>query len=343
MATNEEIAQAAQQLYVSYYGRPADPAGLAFWIDYFTTTDDVDAALVAFGESQEFLDIVIANPTSTDLINQLYQFMFNRDAEAEGLAFYTNLLDTGAASLASIALDIANGSQNEDRVSLDNKIDVANSFTAEVEAESAPYTAVNIPAAQAFLATVDDTAQSVTAAEAAIPGLVDMLNGFFTLDESNPVATFATYSTGVTVTLDGDDQETEFSVTGSSHNDVFLPESYFKAVLDGGGGVDTVDFSDAEGAYTVSLGVGTFSADADDNGLPDFSGNLTSIESVIGSDEADIISGADANERFDGGAGVDTLRGGAGNDTFVYENELALTTEIADGQSGTELLDFSGD
>lgn len=33
MATNEEIVEKAQQLYVSYYGRPADPEGLAFWIE----------------------------------------------------------------------------------------------------------------------------------------------------------------------------------------------------------------------------------------------------------------------------------------------------------------------
>ena len=40
MATNQEIVDKAQQLYVSYYGRPADPGGLAFWIEYFTETDD---------------------------------------------------------------------------------------------------------------------------------------------------------------------------------------------------------------------------------------------------------------------------------------------------------------
>ena len=40
MASNAEIVAQAQQLYVSYYGRPADPGGLDFWIEYFTNTDD---------------------------------------------------------------------------------------------------------------------------------------------------------------------------------------------------------------------------------------------------------------------------------------------------------------
>jgi len=37
-----------------------------------------------FGDSDEFLAIVAANPTSDELIDQLYQFMFNRDASFAG-------------------------------------------------------------------------------------------------------------------------------------------------------------------------------------------------------------------------------------------------------------------
>lgn len=341
MATNQEIVDKAQQLYVSYYGRPADPGGLAFWIEYFTETDDVDQALVEFGDSEEFLAILAENPTSTELINQLYQFMFNRDAEQEGLDFYTDLLDSGAASLASIALDIANGAQNEDLTALNNKIEVANTFTAEVASEDASYTSSDIPGAQALLATVDETQASVDAAEAAIPDLVEMMNGFFTLTEDNPVGDFSNHGTGVTVTLDGDDSETEFSVTGSAHDDVVLFEEYFKATIDGGAGVDTVDFTDAAGAYTVSLDTGTFTADEDGDGLPDFSGNLTSIESVIGSDGDDVINGGDGNDILAGGDGADTLRGGNGDDTFLYEDETDLGTEEVNGQSGADTLDLS--
>jgi len=343
MATNQEIVAAAQQLYVSYYGRPADPQGLAFWVDFFTETDDVDAALVAFGDSDEFLAIVAANPTSEDLINQLYQFMFNRDAEPEGLAFYSDLLESGQASLASIALDIANGAQNDDRTTLDNKIAVANDFTGEIESTEAPYTANDIPAAQALLATVDDTDASVSAARSEIPGIVENLNGIITLTDATPSGNFSTSSVGVTVTLDGDDSETAFDVTLSGFDDTVIFEEYLSAEISGGNGTDTADFSEADGAYTISLDIGTFSADEDGDSLPDFSGTLTSIESVIGSDEDDTVNGSDAAERFDGGGGADTLRGGAGADTFVYEDQSDLVGETIDGQSGTDVLEFTGD
>ncbi len=280
--------------------------------------------------------------TNEELINQLYQFMFNRDAEAEGLEFYSDLLDSGEASLASIALDIANGAQNEDLEALNNKIDVANSFTAEVESEDAPYTEANIPAAQDFLATVDDTDESVAEAEAAIPTLVEALNGVFELTEDNPTADFSNYSVGVTVTLNGDEDETEFDVTLSAFDDTVLFEEYLSADIVGGEGDDTVDFSDAEGVYTVSLDVGTFSADVNGDNLPDFSGSLASIEGVVGSDNDDTVNGSDSADRFDGGDGADTLRGGAGADTFVYVDENGLTGETVDGQSGTDILEFTG-
>ena len=44
----------AQEMYVAYYGRPADPVGLAFWCEQFDQTDNLDAALDAFGNSPEF-------------------------------------------------------------------------------------------------------------------------------------------------------------------------------------------------------------------------------------------------------------------------------------------------
>jgi len=340
MAANEEIVAQAQQLYVSYYGRPADPAGLDFWTDRFRETDNVDRALDAFGNSAEYRGLT-AGLTNRQIVNNLYQQMFNRDADPEGLNFYLGQLESGAASLASIALDIANGARNEDRATLNNKVEVANSFTREVDSEDAPYTSADIPSARSLLEEVDDTEESVDAAEDRIPAFVNRLNGNVELDEDNPTANFSSSSVGVTVTLDGDDDETEFDVTGSSFNDTFILEEYFKADIDGGGGTDTVDFSEAEGAYTISLGVGTFSTDLDGDGLPDLSGTLTSIESVIGSDEDDIINGGEGNDRIDGGDGEDTLRGGGGNDTFVYVDQSELSGETVDGQTGTDVLEFT--
>ena len=206
MATNEEIVAAAQQLYVSYYGRPADPEGLAFWIEEFTNSDNVDQVLIDFGTSEEFLN-EYGDLTTSELITALYQQMFNRDPDAEGLAFYTDLLDSGEASLASIALDIANGATGDDVTILGNKVTVANAFTADVEAKNSLYQASDIAGAKALLSAVDESDASVTAGIAAADDFTDALpatvpGGEYTLDEDNPVADYSAATGAVFVTLD---------------------------------------------------------------------------------------------------------------------------------------------
>lgn len=160
MATQSSI-DLAQQMFVAYYGRPGDPGGLAFWADKFDTTSDLTLALTQFGNSSEFTDNFGALSPS-DLISNLYQQMYGHPPDSGGLDFYLNRLDTGAATLASIAKQIADGSQNSDLDTLNNRIEVANTFTTQVDSTGATYSSSDIPSAQSLLATVDETTQSVT-------------------------------------------------------------------------------------------------------------------------------------------------------------------------------------
>lgn len=111
MATMASL-ETAQQLYVAYYGRPADVEGLIFWATRFDETDDLTETLSAFGSSPEFLDNY-GHLENEALIHSLYQQMFNRNADSEGLAFYLDRLETGVASLASIAKQIIDGTGYE--------------------------------------------------------------------------------------------------------------------------------------------------------------------------------------------------------------------------------------
>jgi hypothetical protein len=349
MATNEELVAAAQELYVSYYGRPADPEGLAFWIEEFTESDNVDQVLVDFGTSEEYLAILEDAGDNEGLINNLYQFMFNRDADEEGLAFYTELLDSGEASLASIALDIANGAINDDRTILDNKVGVANGFTADVEASKSLYQASDIPGAQAVLAVVDLSDESVADGTAASTAFVanlpaEIAGGEYTLDEDNDNANFSAATSAVTVTLDGDSDEARFDVVGSTFDDTFILEEYKTADIDGNTGIDTIDFSGLSGFVTASLLADAFT---NTDGTENFLGTMTGVENVIGSDGDDIITGDSGDNAIWSGEGNDTVKGGLGDDTFYYEDESDLGTTAtggtADGQSGDDTINFSKD
>ena len=88
MAT-QESTELAQLLYVAYYGRPADPGGLAFWSERFDSTESgaFAQAINDFGNSDEFASRFGALSNEA-LVNNLFQQLFGRAPDSEGLAFF---------------------------------------------------------------------------------------------------------------------------------------------------------------------------------------------------------------------------------------------------------------
>lgn len=124
-----------QSLYVTYYGRPADPAGLDFWATVLDEQNgDLSAILQDFGTSAEYTSS-FGNLSSPELINNLYQQMFGRDAEPGGLSFWANILDSGALSLMDIANSIRTGAGAQDRQVLEARVELANAFTEQLDQE----------------------------------------------------------------------------------------------------------------------------------------------------------------------------------------------------------------
>ncbi|MDA7777506.1 hypothetical protein N8912_04645, partial [Rhodobacteraceae bacterium] len=111
--------------------------------------------------------------------------------------------------------------------------------------------------------------------------------------------------------------------------------------LDGGDGWDRIDFRESLSSVVVDLSSGT--ATGQDIG----SDTLQNIESVIGSDFNDSLTGSntlgDAWESYTGGLGNDTINGAGGNDSVWYGSssaaiQLDLSSGIVTGGSGTDQL-----
>src|SRR5205085_10654165 len=91
--------------------------------------------------------------------------------------------------------------------------------------------------------------------------------------------------------------------------------SYGSDVIDGGNGLDTVDFDGyARTGVTANLALGTASGGGD-AGAGTLS--MTSIERFIGGGFNDAITGSVADNYLDGRNGNDSVAGGAGNDTIL--------------------------
>nr|WP_298375243.1 DUF4214 domain-containing protein [uncultured Halomonas sp.] len=127
MATQADL-NFVQQLYVAYYGRPAEQAGLTYWADR-AEAEGQSTIINAFGQSEEF-DTDFGDLDNADLINNLYQQLFGRDAEQAGRDFYAGLLDNDEKSLAEIAVVIKDGAQGTDKTAFDAKVQAAEAYTA---------------------------------------------------------------------------------------------------------------------------------------------------------------------------------------------------------------------
>ncbi|MHA6495115.1 calcium-binding protein, partial [Pseudomonas borbori] len=103
-------------------------------------------------------------------------------------------------------------------------------------------------------------------------------------------------------------------------------------VLNGGDGLDTVAYSYAASAVTVSLA--TNAAQATGGSASD---TLLNVENLTGSKYDDELTGDSAANVLNGGAGNDTVIGGAGNDLLVG----GLGTDILYGGLGADQFDFN--
>jgi hypothetical protein len=127
-----------QKSYVAYYGRPADPAGLAYWATRMDNEGGSLASVIqAFGHSPEF-DRRYGGLTYSQLIDSLYQQTLGRMPDAPGKLWYLNLLNTGQTTLQTITLDLLGGATGIDVFTVANRLDVANHYTGKVAA-GCPY------------------------------------------------------------------------------------------------------------------------------------------------------------------------------------------------------------
>lgn len=126
------VAPAEQigQLYVGYFGRAADPAGLAYWVDRLNDGMSLVAIANSFAVQPEAtaLYAYLAGPSVGEpqsFIAAIYHDLFNRDPDAAGLAYWADQLTVHGTPPGQMVLDIISGAQGADKTTIENKTHVA--------------------------------------------------------------------------------------------------------------------------------------------------------------------------------------------------------------------------
>lgn len=259
MAISAEDRDFLVSLYVGYFNRAPDPAGLQFWIDQVEAGRDTNTIAADFAASPEAKSLYpflttpdVSSPTS--FITAVYANLFNRAPDAAGQAFWEQQLSSGAVSPADAIDAIIKGATtapdstilaNKNTVGLDFATDAGNTpgFTFDLNGASGN-------AATSAIAGVTEDASTVIAAQAATDAY---LNGVAGVGET------------LTLTTGSD------SLVGTSANDTFNAG----VQQDGAGNlVETL-----QGVDQLDGGLGTDTLNVTLNGT-NVAPSLTSVEVV---------------------------------------------------------------
>ncbi len=156
-ATASSYNTVVQQLYIAYFGRPADSSGLANFtarlaaLNAGTTMDSLDAAYSSNAAIRELIDsfgssaesATLYSGTTASFVGAIYTNVFNRTADSSGLAFWVNEIDRNGLARGKAALSIMNGALTNgsaqsqlDAAVVSNKTTVASNFTAALDTDS---------------------------------------------------------------------------------------------------------------------------------------------------------------------------------------------------------------
>lgn len=173
MATASDI----QNLYIAYFNRPADVAGLAYWQ---TTPFSLLQIAQSFSQQAEYARSFSAYSTK-QTVNALYCNLFNHAADSGGLAYWTAQIDSGTVSIGAAAIAILGGATGSDLSTIQAKNTAATAYTVSMTNDAQAQTAYS-PSngsfifAKTWLAAVVDA----STANAVVNGLSATINSYKT-------------------------------------------------------------------------------------------------------------------------------------------------------------------
>jgi hypothetical protein len=304
---------AIQQLYIAYFNRPADRAGLAFWETQVANNGDSTVAVsAAFSESAEY-KAAFEGMDSDHIVAQIYLNLFGRPAEMSGLKYWSDKLSAGDLNISNVVTEIGKGAVGSDLTAYTNKTTAAVHYSDAMDTVPEILSYSNPAAgsvAKAYISGVTDdaslaTAIAPTALDATIAKMVAMYegnaDGVFTLTDS--------VAAGVKTMHISGDQTVRIDLTNSANQ--------IKGLDLNGDGIIAADGK--ENALDVHSAAGYVAVDAytrASNGVlneTDLSNNFIGDIKFDGSGYAGDGVNTDGNI-FLGGLGADTALGGLGND-----------------------------
>lgn len=333
MAASTYLAQ-VQQLYIAYFGRPADPIGQAYWAGIIDAANGSIAAVQAGFSASAESQALYGNKSTIDKVTAIYNNVFNRAPDAAGLAFWVAQIDSGKVSQAQASWTIQQNAGAGDAATVQNKLTAAQAFTAQIDtaAEISGYQgSAASDSGRAFLNTVTSVNATATAAVAAAPAAV--------------LAATANGSVGASFALTANVD----NLVGDGSNNVFTGDNTGTNAtvtaadsLNGGAGTDTFNYfvATAGGAVTVPQLTSIENVNLIGTTTAGLTANLTS---AVGVQQVTLKNTTTTGSVITIGAGVaaglDNVKAAAGTETFTTSGATGSLTVLNGTNVGTVNVD----
>ncbi|MFH0730222.1 MAG: DUF4214 domain-containing protein [Pseudomonadota bacterium] len=185
--TNFTTKQFIEGVYVAYWGRAADPEGLNYWEGLFNAGTLGYAGIAEnFAISEEgkaayaYFDTVFNHPENyitegmrQEFVGAIYQNLFDRAPDAEGLAYWVGILSSGGTTPGAFIAAIINSAYDgrlaasaDDWDNIDAKIQVAEHYTGKLSASGIAWSAATLQQAADVLSGITKNSDIATAKQA---------------------------------------------------------------------------------------------------------------------------------------------------------------------------------
>jgi S-layer protein len=130
MGGTTATATDVENAYLAYFGRPADPEGMNYWLGKSIATMQA-----GFAASQEYQNLY-GGMTNKQMVTQVYSNLLGRAPDVGGLAYWVNQLNIGAATVSTIVTQMQADAQGIDIATLANRFVYAIHFTEDLTSHS---------------------------------------------------------------------------------------------------------------------------------------------------------------------------------------------------------------
>ena len=359
MAAIDDISK----LYVGYFNRAPDPAGLNFWVTQYTALGQTPAALAGIAQSfarvpeatslYGFLSApLVGSPTS--FLASLYLNLFNRVIDTAGSDFWVGRLNAGVP-VGSIIQNIISGAQGDDALVVANKSAVGKAFAQNLI--DTPSAVFNLATAQSALNGVTSDAATATAAiaknkAAFTDTTAPAVTAAQTFSYAENSASGATVATVLATDNTGGSGVSAFSIATGNTDGFFAIDATGKITLTAAGAAATAASSDFEKSpNTFTLGVVATDVAGNKSAAAAVVLNVTDVDDTAPKLVAATAAGTTVKFNFDEALKAAVLPAGAfaavdGANANISINSVAVsgssvTLTLASTPSGTVKVSYT--